>query len=182
MGFRTEDRRLTRGAVTSLCASANRALPGGASMVYLPSCIKSAEMVKQLPDSGHRGARILVVDDDESILEYLGHFVGAAGYDVVTATSAEGALIALQREGAQIVILDIIMPGMDGLALCRTIRSQSYSDYVYLILHTSKTTDADIVDGRAAGADDYIGKGASKDLIIERIRKAQTFLAFKQNP
>jgi DNA-binding response OmpR family regulator len=138
-------------------------------------------MDKQLPDGeSQRGARILVVDDDESVLEYLSHFLGAAGYDVVTATSAERALFALQQECVRIVILDVIMPGMDGLALCRTIRSQSYSDYIYLMLHTSKTTVADIVDGRAAGADDYIGKGASKDQIIERIRTAERFLSPKR--
>jgi DNA-binding response OmpR family regulator len=138
-------------------------------------------MDKQLPDGGSQpAARILIVDDDESVLEYLSHFVDAAGYDVVTATSAEGALIALQRECARIVILDVIMPGMDGLTLCRTIRSQSYSDYVYLMLHTSKTTVADIADGRAAGADDYIGKGASKDQIIERIRTAERLLSLKR--
>jgi CheY-like chemotaxis protein len=123
--------------------------------------------------------RVLVVDDDQIVLEYMSHVIGAAGYEVLTATSAEGALITLQRDFAQIVILDIIMPGMDGLTLCRTIRRQTYPGYIYLMLHTSKTTDADMLDGFAAGADDYVGKGRSKDQMIERIHAAQRALALK---
>jgi DNA-binding response OmpR family regulator len=122
-----------------------------------------------------------VVDDDEIVLEYLSHQIAAAGYEVVTATSAEDALVALQRDLAQIVILDVIMPGMDGLALCRTIRRQTYSGYIYLMLHTSKTTDSDILEGREAGADDYVGKGTPKDQMIERIRSAQRILSLKRS-
>ena len=138
-------------------------------------------MFSEVSDGGTKGtARILVVDDDEIVLEYLGRLIGKAGYEVITATSGEDALIALQRDFAQIVIIDIIMPGMDGLALCRTIRRQTYSGYIYLMLHTSKTTDADIQDGLAAGADDYVGKGTSKDQMIERIHTAQRVLSLKR--
>jgi DNA-binding response OmpR family regulator len=121
-----------------------------------------------------------VVDDDEIVLEYLSHLIAAAGYEVLTATSAEDALVSLQRDFAQIVILDIIMPGMDGLTLCRTIRRQTYPGYIYLMLHTSKTTDADVLVGRAAGADDYVGKGTSKDQMIERIHTAQRVVSLKR--
>jgi CheY-like chemotaxis protein len=141
---------------------------------FLP-CILAAPMVSGV------SARILVVDDDEIVLEYLSRLIGGAGYEVVTATSAEGALITLQRDFAQIVILDIIMPGMDGLALCRTIRRQTYPGYIYLMLHTSKTTEADILEGRAAGADDYVGKGTSKDQMIQRIQAAQRILSLKRS-
>ena len=122
-----------------------------------------------------------MVDDDEIVLEYLSRLIAAAGYEVVTATSAEGALVALQRDVARIVIVDIIMPGMDGLALCRTIRRQTYAGYIYLILHTSKTTDADILEGLAAGADDYVGKGTSKAQITERIHTAQRIWSLKRS-
>jgi DNA-binding response OmpR family regulator len=165
----------------ALYVSANNARSIG-RVDFLPACIQTAQMVKQPTDGRtQRAATILVVDDDEIVLVYLSHLVAAAGYDVVTASSAEGALIALERDSVRIVILDIIMPGMDGLALCRTIRSQSYSDYVYLMLHTSKTSDADILDGLAAGADDYVGKGTSRHLMIEHIRTAQRVVSLKRS-
>jgi DNA-binding response OmpR family regulator len=77
--------------------------------------------------------KVLLVDDDEIVLDYLSLFVAAAGYDVVKATNAEAALTSMQQDFAQIVILDISMPGMDGLALCRAIRRQTYSGYVYIV-------------------------------------------------
>jgi DNA-binding response OmpR family regulator len=120
---------------------------------------------------------VLIVDDDEMVVDYLGHIVAAAGYEVVTATHAQGALVALQADCVRIVILDVMMPGTDGLELCRTIRSQTYSSYVYLILHTAKLTEADILAGTAAGADAYVAKGTSRDQLIECLRTAQQILA-----
>jgi DNA-binding response OmpR family regulator len=124
--------------------------------------------------------KVLLVDDDEIVLDYLSLLVAAAGYDVVTVTNAEAALVSMRQDFAQIVILDISMPGMDGLALCRAIRQQTYPGYVYLILHTSKNTDKDILDGVDAGADDYLSKGTSKVKIIARLRAAQQFLSHER--
>jgi DNA-binding response OmpR family regulator len=123
---------------------------------------------------------VLIVDDDEMVVDYLSHIVAAAGYEVDTATSAQDALVALQADLVRIVIIDVMMPVTDGLELCRTIRSQTYSGYVYLILHTAKITEADILAGLAAGADAYILKGTSRDQIIERLRTAQQILALAQ--
>jgi DNA-binding response OmpR family regulator len=123
---------------------------------------------------------VLIVDDDEMVVDYLSHVVAAAGYEVVTATNAHGALAALQTDCVRIAIFDVMMPGTDGLELCRTIRSQTYSGYVYLILHTAKLTEADILAGLAAGADAYVLKGTSRDQIIERLRTAQQSLALKR--
>jgi len=124
--------------------------------------------------------KVLLVDDDEIVLEYLSLFVAAAGYDVVKATSGEAALASMQHDFAQIVILDISMPGMDGLALCRAIRRQTYSGYVYIVLHTSKDTDEDILEGLDAGADDYLCKGTSKAQIIRRLNTAQRILSYER--
>jgi sigma-B regulation protein RsbU (phosphoserine phosphatase) len=123
--------------------------------------------------------KVLLVDDDEIVLDYLSLFVTAAGYDVVKATNGEAALASMQQDFAQIVILDISMPGMDGLALCRAIRRQSYSGYVYIVLHTSRDTDEDIVEGLDAGADDYLCKGTSKAQIIRRLSTAQRILSYE---
>jgi DNA-binding response OmpR family regulator len=123
---------------------------------------------------------VLIVDDDEMVVDYLSHIVAAAGYEVVTATNAQGALVALQADLVRVAILDVMMPDTDGLELCRTIRSQTYSGYVYLILHTAQLTEADILAGLAAGADAYVIKGTSRDQIIESLRAAQQILAFAQ--
>jgi DNA-binding response OmpR family regulator len=123
---------------------------------------------------------VLIVDDDEMVVDYLSHIVAAAGYEVVAATSAQDALVALRGDLVRIAILDIMMPGMDGLELCRTIRSHTYAGDVYLILHTAKLTEADILAGLAAGADAYVLKGTSRDQIIERLRTAQQSLALKR--
>jgi sigma-B regulation protein RsbU (phosphoserine phosphatase) len=125
--------------------------------------------------------KVLLVDDDDIVLEYLGLLVAAAGYDVVRAMSGEAALAAMQQDFAQIVILDINMPGMDGLALCRTIRRQSYSGYVYIVLHTSRDTDEDILAGLDAGADDYLRKGTSKAQLSRRLSTAQRILSYQSN-
>jgi phosphoserine phosphatase RsbU/P len=124
--------------------------------------------------------KVLLVDDDEIVLDYLSLFVAAAGYDVVRATNGEAALASMQQDFAQIVILDISMPGMDGLALCRAIRRQSYSGYVYIVLHTSRDTDEDILEGLDAGADDYLCKGTSKAQIIRRLSTAQRILSYER--
>jgi DNA-binding response OmpR family regulator len=129
-----------------------------------------------------RATTILIVDDDEMVVAYLSHIVAAAGYAVVTATSAQDALVALRRDLVRIAILDVTMPGTGGLELCRTIRSHTYAGYVYLILHTAKLTDADILAGLAAGADAYVAKGTSRDQIIERLRTAQQALALQRGP
>src|ERR1700733_10446848 len=74
------------------------------------------------PDVSRR-ATVLIVDDDEMVVDYLSHVIAAAGYAVVSATSAQAALVALQSGLARIVIIDVMMPVMDGLELCRSIRS-----------------------------------------------------------
>lgn len=123
--------------------------------------------------------RVLLVDDDEIVLEYLGLFIAAAGYEVIKATNGAAALASMQQDFAQIAILDIGMPEMDGLELCRAIRRQIYAGYVYILLHTSRNTDEDIVEGFSAGADDYISKGTPRTQIIGRLSTAQRVLSCK---
>jgi sigma-B regulation protein RsbU (phosphoserine phosphatase) len=125
--------------------------------------------------------KVLLVDDDEIVLNYLRLLIGSAGYDVVAATSAEAALVSMQHDFAQIVIVDISLPDMDGLALCRAIRRQSYSGCVYLMLHTAKATGEDIRNGFDAGADDYLRKGTPRGQIIARLRLAQRILSHEHS-
>jgi phosphoserine phosphatase RsbU/P len=125
------------------------------------------------------GTRVLLVDDDEIVLDYLSLVVAAAGYVVATATHAAAALVSMQQNFAPIVILDINMPGTDGLALCRAIRDHTYSGYVYLLLHSSRDSEEDILAGLDAGADDFMSKGTSKAQLMGRLRIAQRILSFE---
>jgi len=126
--------------------------------------------------------RVLVVDDDEIMAARLGELVTAAGYDVVTASSGEQALAELQREFAPIVILDLSMPGMDGLDLCRAIRDGThYPGYVYIMLCTARDSEEEILAGLDAGADDYLSKRASGAQLVARLACARRILSLEQS-
>jgi two-component system, cell cycle response regulator len=120
--------------------------------------------------------RVLLVDDDDMVLDHLKPLITGAGYEVVTAPSSEAALVSMQQDFAPIVITDVNMPGMDGLGLCRAIRRQTYSGYVYLMLHTAKDAEDDILAGLEAGADDYLSKSTPKSQLIGRLRTAKRVL------
>jgi two-component system cell cycle response regulator len=126
--------------------------------------------------------RVLLVDDDELVIERLRDLVTAAGYEVATAASGTDALAALEREFAPIVILDRNMPGMDGLELCRAIRSRkSYPGYVYLMLCTAHDSEDEILSGLNAGADDYISKRVSGTQLLARLSTARRILTLEQS-
>ena len=125
--------------------------------------------------------RVLVVDDDELVLERLQGLVVAAGYEVATAGDANSALAALQARFAPIIILDRQMPGMDGLALCRMLREQSWPGYIYILLLTAHDSEEDILSGLEAGADDYLGKRTSGAQLLARLHTARRILALEQS-
>jgi two-component system, cell cycle response regulator len=125
--------------------------------------------------------KVLLVDDDNLVLDQLERLVTAAGYEVVTARNGDAALLSMQQEFAPIVIAEIDMPQMDGLALCRAIRRQSYSGYVYVILLSSKDAEGDILTGLDAGADDYVSKRTPTSQLVGRLRTAQRILALEHS-
>jgi len=126
-------------------------------------------------------AKVLLVDDDELVSRCLGPIITAAGYEVTTAADAQTALLSMRHDFASIVILDVKMPGMDGLDLCRAIRRHTYSGYVYVMLHTTKDTDADVLAGLEAGADDYLSKSTPKSQLVGRLRTAQRILTLEHS-
>jgi two-component system, cell cycle response regulator len=126
-------------------------------------------------------AKVLLVDDDNLALDQLERLVTAAGYQVVTARNGDAALLSMQQEFAPIVIAEIDMPQMDGFALCRAIRRQSYSGYVYVILLSSKDAEGDLLRGLDAGADDYVSKRTPTSQLVGRLRTAQRILALEHS-
>jgi diguanylate cyclase (GGDEF)-like protein len=125
--------------------------------------------------------KVLLVDDDEIMLERLKIPMLETGYEVFTATDGAAALAALQREFMSIVILDRNMPGMDGLALCRAIRRQTWPGYVYLMLLTAHDAEEDVLLGLDAGADDYLSKGVSDAQLIARLSTATRVLKLEHS-
>jgi two-component system cell cycle response regulator len=125
--------------------------------------------------------RVLLVDDDELVLERLQAFVAAAGFEVCTAADGAQALALLEQTFAPIVIMDLNMPQMDGLTVCRALRGRSWPGYVYIILLTSRDAEEDILTGLSAGADDYLSKRASSAQLLARLRTAQRILTLEHS-
>ena len=101
---------------------------------------------------------ILIVDDDADIRRLAGSALKQEGYDVLQADSGENALEILRTTEVDAVILDIMLPGMDGLETLRHIRSDRALDHVSVIMLSVKSSEIDNVVGLELGADDYIGK------------------------
>jgi DNA-binding response OmpR family regulator len=113
-------------------------------------------------------ARVLVVEDDEAIYEPLVRALGREGYDVDHVTSGEAALDRLAAEPADLLVLDLGLPGMDGIAVCRPVRERFGSLPVLML--TARTSELDEVLGLDAGADDYVTKPFTLAVLEARVR------------
>ncbi|KQO00637.1 response regulator transcription factor [Paenibacillus sp. Leaf72] len=111
--------------------------------------------------------RILVVDDDPHIRELIGHFLRQEGFEVAHAVDGLDALRMLAEVKADMVILDIMMPGMDGWELCRKLREQT--DLPLLML-TAKGEPSQIVKGFTLGTDDYLVKPFDPSVLVARVK------------
>jgi DNA-binding response OmpR family regulator len=103
-------------------------------------------------------ARILVVDDEPEALGSIGRVLEDAGYAVTTASGGQEALEILSRDRPDLVVLDIIMPGMDGLEVCRRIRADPLLTRLPVIFLTARSRSTDIAQGLDIGGDDYVTK------------------------
>jgi DNA-binding response OmpR family regulator len=111
--------------------------------------------------------RILLVDDDAKLRELLASYLSDSGFSVQVASEGKSALDLLRREAFDAVVLDIMMPGLDGLAVLRTLRGFSS---VPVLMLTARGDEADRVVGLEIGADDYIGKPFSPRELLARLR------------
>lgn len=110
---------------------------------------------------------ILVVDDDPLICKGLKFNLEQEGYEVLTATNADSALLHLQRGGMDALILDIGLPGQDGLSLCQQLKAQFRLPIIFL---TARRRELDEIVGLQVGGDDYITKPFSVDLLLAHLR------------
>jgi two-component system response regulator MprA len=112
-------------------------------------------------------ARILVVDDDPAVLRMLVRTLAAEGHEVEAAPDGGAALAAFERRAPEAVVLDVAMPGMDGLAVCRRLRAGGLTAPVLLL--TARDAVADRVAGLEAGADDYLVKPFAVEELLARL-------------
>lgn len=111
--------------------------------------------------------RILVVDDDPRILSMMRRVLQMEGYEVAVAQDGDAALDLLRTEGADLVVLDVMMPGRDGFEVCRVIRQESA---VPVLMLTARDESRDKVSGLDVGADDYVVKPFNPDELLARLR------------
>jgi len=123
--------------------------------------------------------RILIVDDDPTALELLQHALVSGGYEVVTAADGRGAFAELRGGSCRLLISDWDMPHMNGIELCRAIRSEDLLGYVYIILLTGHNLLEERVEGLRAGADDFISKPFDPSELVARIQTAERILALE---
>lgn len=114
-------------------------------------------------------AKVLVVDDEQSILDLATAYLRQEGYDTYTANDGSSALKAARAFRPDLIVLDIMLPGMDGLEVLNQLRRESD---VYVILLTAKSEETDKVIGLSVGADDYLTKPFSPRELVARIKAA----------
>jgi two-component system phosphate regulon response regulator PhoB len=114
--------------------------------------------------------KILVVEDEEDILELVRYNLVREGYEVKDAKTGEEALKIVQSTALDLIILDLMLPGMDGLEVAKILKNDSITRTISIIMLTAKGEESDIVTGLELGADDYITKPFSPRILIARVR------------
>jgi two-component system, OmpR family, alkaline phosphatase synthesis response regulator PhoP len=114
--------------------------------------------------------KILVVDDEEDILELLKFKLSKEGYQVMCAASGEEALRCVRSETPDLIVLDLMLPGMDGIEVARELKNDFHTKNIPIVMLTAKGEEADIVTGLELGADDYITKPFSPRILTARVK------------
>ncbi len=113
---------------------------------------------------------ILIVDDEEDIVELIQYHLKNEGYSVLTARAGEEAIRIARRSGPDLIVLDLMLPGMDGLEVTRVLRGNDDTRDLPIVMLTAKGEESDIVTGLELGANDYISKPFSPRVLMARIR------------
>jgi two-component system response regulator MprA len=114
------------------------------------------------------GERVLVVDDDPPLRRMLERTLAAEGFQVTVASDGGAALVAAERSAPDLIVLDVAMPGLDGLAVCRRLRAKGLSSPILML--TARDAIPDRVAGLDAGADDYLVKPFAVEELLARLR------------
>jgi two-component system, OmpR family, alkaline phosphatase synthesis response regulator PhoP len=113
---------------------------------------------------------ILIIEDEQDIVELLTYNLEQEGYTIFFSTSGEEALAMVQQKNPDLILLDLMLPGVDGLDVCRHLKRNETTRNIPIIMLTAKSEDSDVITGLEMGADDYIPKPFSPKVLIARIR------------
>jgi two-component system alkaline phosphatase synthesis response regulator PhoP len=125
---------------------------------------------RPLPKQYYMTKTVLVVDDEKDIRDLIAYNLSKEGFAVLTAADGNEALEKLGQTKAHVIVLDIMMPGMDGFDLCRTIRAQEATAKVPVLFLTARSAEVDQIIGLELGADDYIQKPVSPRVLVARVK------------
>ena len=113
--------------------------------------------------------RVQIVEDSPDIAELVRHYLTRAGYETTTFSSGRDALIQARQSPPDLVVLDVMLPGMDGMQVCQALRAESSTANVPIIMLTARGEEADRVRGLELGADDYVTKPFSPKELVARV-------------
>lgn len=116
------------------------------------------------------GKQILVVDDEQDIAELVSYNLSREGFSVTSAVNGEEALEKIRKGGYHLIILDLMLPGIQGMELCRILRRDPLTEHLPVIMLTAKGEEIDRVMGLETGADDYISKPFSPRELVARVK------------
>src|SRR5690242_14441061 len=116
-----------------------------------------------------RVARLVVVEDSPDIAELIKHYLDRAGHDTTVFASGRDALLAARKSPPDLVILDVMLPGMDGMQVCQALRAESATSALPILMLTARGEEADRVKGLELGADDYVTKPFSPKELVARV-------------
>jgi two-component system, OmpR family, alkaline phosphatase synthesis response regulator PhoP len=115
-------------------------------------------------------ARILVVDDERDILELVTYNLEKDGYAVTAVSSGEDALASVRSHAPDLIVLDLMLPGIDGLEVCRVMKADARLRGIPIVMLTAKDGEADVVTGLELGATDYVTKPFSPRVLLARVK------------
>jgi two-component system phosphate regulon response regulator PhoB len=114
--------------------------------------------------------RILVVDDEEDLLELVNYNLSREGFRVECVATGEAALAAARKNLPDLIVLDLLLPSVDGLEICRRLKADEKTKHIPIIMLTAKSEESDMVTGLELGADDYMTKPFSPRVLLARVR------------
>jgi len=117
-----------------------------------------------------KAEKIVVIEDETDILEVIAYNLKREGYDVITSTSGEDGLEKIERTKPNLVVLDLMLPEVDGIELCRKLKADPLTQSIPVIMVTAKGEESDVVLGLGVGADDYVTKPFSPRELTARVK------------
>jgi len=114
--------------------------------------------------------KVLIIEDEETLLRNLAEKLRSEGLTVITATDGENGLTKIRSESPDLIVLDIMLPGLDGLSICRMVRHDTATAHIPIIMLTARGTEVDKIVGLESGADDYVVKPFGLGEFLARVR------------